>query len=248
MLESALWLKIHEFLIEVGGAPTREEFFKLVFDRIQLLIPYDVGVGFFDVSTTRILHGAGLPESANKIYNDYYAARQPWQKKPQESRKFAVTCRVDWHEYRDSEYVTDFVRPNGFMFSLAQPLAHESSLSLHRSRWVSHFSDQERDILGIINPHLVNLLHFHDRIARTETLPSSDQIREEFPRLSRRESEVAELLCLGLSANEIATRLFISARTVETHILRIYEKLKVQKRGSAVSTLLSRVCGHAESV
>src|SRR5688572_11153704 len=46
-----------------------------------------------------------------------------------------------------------------------------------------------------------------------------------FQRLTRREREVFELLIRGHSNDEIATRLFIARRTVETHRQRIMNKL-----------------------
>lgn len=48
--------------------------------------------------------------------------------------------------------------------------------------------------------------------------------------LSRRESEVAELVGDGLTNREIATRLFISERTVEGHVSQICGKLGVRSR------------------
>ena len=45
--------------------------------------------------------------------------------------------------------------------------------------------------------------------------------------LSRREREVAGLTSRGLTATEIASHLFVSKRTVETHLLSIYQKLGV---------------------
>jgi DNA-binding NarL/FixJ family response regulator len=53
--------------------------------------------------------------------------------------------------------------------------------------------------------------------------------------LTPREREVLRLLAEGLSAKEIAGRLFISPRTVGTHVEHILAKLNVQSRVQAVA-------------
>jgi DNA-binding CsgD family transcriptional regulator len=52
--------------------------------------------------------------------------------------------------------------------------------------------------------------------------------------LSARELEVLNLLSKGLTNREIARELFISASTVKTHTLKIYEKLEVTNRTQAI--------------
>ena len=59
--------------------------------------------------------------------------------------------------------------------------------------------------------------------------------------LSRRQREVATLLAQGLSRKEIATRLGISERTVDSHRERLYAKYHADSRAEVIRriTLLS---------
>jgi DNA-binding CsgD family transcriptional regulator len=54
--------------------------------------------------------------------------------------------------------------------------------------------------------------------------------RTEDEPLSGRQREVAVLAARGLSSREIAERLFVSVRTVDNHLYRIYAKLGVESR------------------
>jgi DNA-binding NarL/FixJ family response regulator len=58
--------------------------------------------------------------------------------------------------------------------------------------------------------------------------------------LTAREWEIAELVRVGLSNQEIATRLFVSRRTVESHLWRIFVKLAVRSRTAMTHRLNSR--------
>lgn len=55
--------------------------------------------------------------------------------------------------------------------------------------------------------------------------------------LSRREREVATLASNGLSNKEISAALFVSPRTVENHLQRVYEKLGIRRRDDLVEAL-----------
>ena len=53
--------------------------------------------------------------------------------------------------------------------------------------------------------------------------------------LTRRETEVLRLLGEGLSNRDIAGRLYISSKTAEHHVSRIYGKLSLRNRGEAAA-------------
>jgi len=48
-----------------------------------------------------------------------------------------------------------------------------------------------------------------------------------YTKISNREKEIIDLISKGLSANDIATQLYISSETVKSHKKRIFDKLDV---------------------
>lgn len=58
--------------------------------------------------------------------------------------------------------------------------------------------------------------------------------------LSLREADIVHLVCGGLSNRDIAARLFISAKTVECHLTRIFRKMEVRSRSALVARMAAR--------
>jgi two-component system nitrate/nitrite response regulator NarL len=57
----------------------------------------------------------------------------------------------------------------------------------------------------------------------------------ERPVLTERESEILGCIAQGLSNPEIARRLLLSPSTIKSHVEKLYGKLGVSDRGSAVA-------------
>ncbi|MGH2990482.1 MAG: helix-turn-helix domain-containing protein, partial [Solirubrobacterales bacterium] len=77
--------------------------------------------------------------------------------------------------------------------------------------------------------------------ARTELRaaggPSSDPHGTGVEQLTASERRVAALAADGLSNPEIAQTLFVTRKTVETHLGRVYRKLDIPGRGKLVHAL-----------
>ncbi len=71
------------------------------------------------------------------------------------------------------------------------------------------------------------------RVVEAFHLPPKTESALDEVKLSKRETEILELLCEGLANKEIADRLDISVETVRVHLKHIYEKLHVRSRTEA---------------
>lgn len=74
-----------------------------------------------------------------------------------------------------------------------------------------------------------------------QSYDQSDSVHDDgYRSLSRREKEVLRLVALGDTNREIAARLYLSVRTVETYRSRIMEKLQLTSRGELVRYALRK--------
>jgi DNA-binding CsgD family transcriptional regulator len=81
---------------------------------------------------------------------------------------------------------------------------------------------------------------FADR-ARRELLATGETVRkpamDSIVELTAQEAQIARLAREGLSNPEISTRLFISPRTVEWHLRKVFTKLEISSRRQLRGTL-----------
>lgn len=78
-----------------------------------------------------------------------------------------------------------------------------------------------------------------DDLIHPEGPPAQEQ-PDSLDLLSRREKEVLRLLALGDTNREIANKLYLSVRTIETYRARLMEKLDLKSRGELVRYALRK--------
>jgi predicted ATPase/DNA-binding CsgD family transcriptional regulator len=128
----------------------------------------------------------------------------------------------------------------------ADAIARRDGLQLHEQlRWqVQPWLERARAEVGPARA---------DQLAVEGSRLSSDELMDEALReadhsrespLSARELEVADLVARGLTNREIAERLIISTRTVESHVDHIKAKLGFARRARIVAWALDRASGN----
>src|SRR5262245_61546935 len=118
-------------------------------------------------------------------------------------------------------------------------------ISLHRRR--NDFSEHDRLLLNLLLPHVANArrrLRLHQQYASPgrKYFPEESTFHEWLHartpwELTRRESQVLFWLYQGKTNAEIGSILGIAERTAETHALRLYPKMGVENRYTAIATM-----------
>jgi DNA-binding CsgD family transcriptional regulator len=233
------WLDLNDYVESVGTAASRDELLNRVLSELLRLVPFDTECGFFEVSGP-CLRAIGAGDARIQAYSEYYRFRMPLLSaegtlRP-ELRGVTVT---DWRTQPDSEFARDFMFPGESYQTLSCTLPGDRYvIALHRSRLAPAFTDLECALLSVAAPHVRNLYARWETGGELGDHRRADRIAGEFRELSRRECEVAALLCRGLASAEIAALLLISRRTVEAHTAHLYGKLNVHSRAAARRMLL----------
>ena len=86
--------------------------------------------------------------------------------------------------------------------------------------------------LGVTDDYIVKPYAPDELLTRVRNLVrrSRPPTRTVSPKLTKREQEVLRLLTEGFRPDEIAERLFISPKTVEANLARVYRKLGIRTR------------------
>lgn len=115
-------------------------------------------------------------------------------------------------------------------------LADPARAAAHAERAAHLAAGAEATVAQPLADHVVAVARGDDAVAHAALRRLAEHGRclpargQEAAVLSRREREVASLVAGGLSTPEIAERLHLSTRTVESHIARIFTKLGINRR------------------
>jgi DNA-binding CsgD family transcriptional regulator len=192
-----------------------------------------------------IPHCIRWPDYANPYINSFnnhycYIAPQIY------NREQHIINPVNWSDYADTEYNRDFNLPLNIGYTTGfgvedHELGKEIVFCLHKSIESSGFTPADLQLIVLMRPLIQNLFSMRKQLYSRyleEVLPR--EISPGCSPLSSREREIMERLTGRESMREIALKLGISKRTVETHALHIYRKLCISSRNDLKRFLISR--------
>lgn len=119
-----------------------------------------------------------------------------------------------------------------------------STIGFHRKRAVKRIDAVPMPLLNHLAPRLQDMVAGHMLLDLLEKVNGLSTFRASYFKradaassttLSPRETEIAELVCLGKLNKEIAFEVGLSEHTVENHLRRIYAKLSIHNRSSLVA-------------
>jgi DNA-binding CsgD family transcriptional regulator len=150
-----------------------------------------------------------------------HAAREP------HTRALKVSDFVSQSAFQRCEVYQYVFRPSGLKYQMAcgLPASPPQVFGFSLNRCTRDFTERDRALLDLLRPHL---LQAHDRAAARERIPALllkfERVRRHHggdpltSALTRREIQVVGLLARGDSNADIAAQLFLSLRTVDSHV------------------------------
>ena len=235
ILKNASWAKINDTLLSCGNVRDPKALALQAIKSISRIITFDEFCIYFRDKNGRIFDKVLFNASRywNKQFLDFYSNCIEEQ-----NLSDAVSPRVvpekhhlflyDWCHASFNEFVRDIIKPQGLTHSLAFSLLDTEdvmriSFSLNRTR-DNEFSDEELMIMRVLQPHLNNL---HRNLYVQLEEDTGTYSRDNTLILTKREQEIADLLCRSFTPEMISRRLQLSIGTVYRHIANIHKKLHV---------------------
>lgn len=114
------------------------------------------------------------------------------------------------------------------------PLQHQRIISVEHNK-TFHITCSITWQHSEISPALLFVISLED-ISKSPKL--KENIAKRQYHLTSREMEIIQLVAAGLTNNEIAGNIFISTKTVETHLSNIFEKTDVRNRTELASLIV----------
>ena len=243
------WERIYDYVSACGREHDPLRFVVSALEEAAELVPYDQGLVFLldERRRVRAQHLVNIPSRWPTVYLEYYAHLQSTDRsldaEVNEVYGAPLVEQIVWKDEPVTEFVTDYVMARGVKCSLAfalfdlngLPRAAFSLDRLHAER----FTNQEMATMRLAAAQVGNLYkNFFVGAFDSAGRKRADAEPLAMADLTKREREVVDLLCAGLSPDLVARTLRISVQTAYKHISHIYKKLGVSSRQELLVRLM----------
>jgi DNA-binding NarL/FixJ family response regulator len=152
-------------------------------------------------------------------------------------------------EERPAAVLLDVILAGATGYEICRELKDEHGADLPIVFVTGHRTEPADKVAGLLvggDDYITKPFDPDELVARVRRLTRQPMLAQGAPRsesltlLTRRESEVLQLLAEGRTSNQIARELVISSKTVATHVQRILGKLGVHSRTQAVALLTNQ--------
>ena len=230
-----------------------EEIIRVIYQNInQLLDAYQFGIGLYN-EDEQMIHYQGMIEEGKQIPDFSFSAL--------DETRLASWCVRNNSDIFMNDFDEDYIN---YLPRKPQPLAGINpqaalytplklnekvvGLVVVRTKYKNVYQPHHLYLLKTVGGFVVRALEL-SRLKATPFVQGIGRSKEwrwnemdQLPRASRnallllteRERQVLLLLVAGMANKTIAQQLFVSADTVKTHTLHIYQKMQVANRGSAI--------------
>ncbi len=190
----------------------------------------------WDENSNKFISGIQINMTDDNLarYDAYYQFRDPITPSLQRRRKATPVSAVMSHDRLiKTEFFNDFLKEDGLCYGINYFAYDRGSnigdVRVWRGDKKEDFSERDTKIVDAIGPSFVNaLIRAQKYDAETPALRFAsigDRVQ-----LTGRESEIADLLVIGASDEEICSKLLISKSTLRSHITAIFKKTGLSRR------------------
>jgi len=249
-IDPSCYIDAYTLVRECSSAHTPRGFVIRFLELMKRVCPYDEAFVMFMDPNGKLTgrYTVNIDERWPEEFENYYLKSPdfPLEFSPLRGEKEDdpgyVSCRIiDWASCARSEFVTNYIDARHLCYSWGFCFydlngSHRVIMSLDRTR-PEPYTEVECNRLLLALPILNNMHRnfYYQGMDNSSRVPQSSW--SEY-RLTKRETEIADLLCQGMSVQNISSTLFIAVTTTYKHIANIYEKVGVSSQQELLVKLL----------
>ena len=251
-VDPSCYIDAYNLLLECSQTHTPRGFTMKLLELLKNTCPYDEAVAFF-LDANRKVSGQytiNFKEKWVDTYLNYYL--QITDTIPDsftlirdinEASDMSFAQMIDWKKYPHSEFINDYINERGLKYSYGFCFfdlnkAYRVVISLDRTS-ENPFTKQELTRLELALP-ILNNMHRNFFYQGMDTEDDLIQSPLSQYNLTPRETEIATLLCQGMTVQNISDILFIAVTTTYKHIQHIYEKCGVSSQQELLVKVLNK--------